>query len=134
MRSGKYYRGLKVNGKKKDYHRYIMEVEIGRELSSQEIVHHIDGDKQNNDISNLMVMPLKEHARLHSSGIPCLERTKEILRNLYAGRARYEFRKLTDEQVNDVLKMRERGMSLRQIGSAFGVHHTTVLKYLKRAN
>lgn len=46
-------------------HRVVMEEHLGRPLSSLEVVHHIDGDKWNNDISNLQVMTQSEHALLH---------------------------------------------------------------------
>ena len=46
-------------------HRLIMEEHLGRKLTSDEIVHHIDGNKLNNDISNLQVMTRGEHSRLH---------------------------------------------------------------------
>lgn len=34
-------------------HRYVMEIHLGRRLQRHETVHHIDGNKQNNDIANL---------------------------------------------------------------------------------
>ena len=46
-------------------HRTIMEEHIGRKLGSDEIVHHIDGDKHNNDITNLTIMTRSEHSRWH---------------------------------------------------------------------
>lgn len=47
-------------------HRKIIENFIGRKLLSSERVHHIDGDKQNNDISNLCLLSSeREHAVLH---------------------------------------------------------------------
>jgi len=36
-------------------HRYVMEQHIGRYLDPREVVHHIDGDQSNNDISNLQL-------------------------------------------------------------------------------
>lgn len=48
-------------------HRIVMENHLGRLLNSNEVVHHKDGNKKNNDISNLEVMDKKEHNRLHSS-------------------------------------------------------------------
>ena len=38
---------------------------LGRILNPNEVVHHIDGDKFNNDISNLKLMDYKEHVKLH---------------------------------------------------------------------
>lgn len=34
-------------------HRYVMEQHIGRKLHSEETVHHVNGDRFNNDLSNL---------------------------------------------------------------------------------
>lgn len=42
-----------------------MEERIGRKLLQDEVVHHIDGDKQNNSDSNLSLMTLAGHSRLH---------------------------------------------------------------------
>lgn len=46
-------------------HRFVVEAHIGRKLSSSECVHHIDGNKLNNDISNLEIMTFAEHAKTH---------------------------------------------------------------------
>ena len=40
----------KKEGKQKRLHRYIMEQHLGRNLSFNEIVHHMDGDIHNNMI------------------------------------------------------------------------------------
>lgn len=48
-------------------HRRIMEEYLGRRLLPGEDVHHIDGDKLNNEIGNLQVISHGEHSRLHSS-------------------------------------------------------------------
>lgn len=36
-------------------HRYVMAKHLGRPLRKEETVHHIDGDKMNNDLSNLQL-------------------------------------------------------------------------------
>lgn len=47
-------------------HRLIMEEMIGRYLKPEEVVHHIDEDKQNNSPENLMLFPTDtDHARYH---------------------------------------------------------------------
>lgn len=46
-------------------HRAVAEQMLGRPLQKGEIVHHRDGDKWNNDPSNLEVMTQAEHARIH---------------------------------------------------------------------
>lgn len=51
---------LTPNGAKRA-HRYMMERKIGRSLEKGEVVHHIDGNKKNWDISNLMLMEDHRH-------------------------------------------------------------------------
>jgi len=49
-------------------HRLVMEAEIGRYLKSSEIIHHINGDKKDNRVSNLVITNRSEHASGHSRG------------------------------------------------------------------
>jgi hypothetical protein len=51
--------------KGRSVHVVAMEKHIGRHLLDDECVHHIDEDKKNNDISNLMLMTTAEHIRHH---------------------------------------------------------------------
>jgi hypothetical protein len=47
-------------------HRTIAESVIGRPLTSKEVVHHVDLDKHNNDLYNLMLLPDQGlHTRIH---------------------------------------------------------------------
>ena len=47
-------------------HRVIVEQILGRPLAPGEVVHHIDGNKQNNNPDNLMVLQNQAlHAALH---------------------------------------------------------------------
>jgi hypothetical protein len=45
-------------------HRYVAEENMDRQLLPKEVVHHRDGNKQNNSIENLEVMDNLEHCRL----------------------------------------------------------------------
>ena len=48
-------------------HRYIMECKIGRYLTDLEVVHHIDGNKSNNEPDNLMLFNNQtEHGKYHT--------------------------------------------------------------------
>lgn len=68
----------KENGKSrtKTYARYLMEQHLGRELLPNEDVHHIDGDRTNDVIENLIVLDHVEHVKLHN--LPKYQDTEEI--------------------------------------------------------
>lgn len=48
-------------------HRIIMENYLNRILDNEEIVHHCDEIKKNNDIDNLELMLISEHGKYHST-------------------------------------------------------------------
>ena len=47
-------------------HRRIAEEVLGRKLNTNEVVHHLDDNPQNNAITNLLVISRNKHAALHS--------------------------------------------------------------------
>lgn len=67
---GNGYRCVCVGGKRILEHRYVMEHYIGRPLRTEEQVHHIDGVRTNNDISNLeLFASLSDHQRFAHGAI-----------------------------------------------------------------
>lgn len=66
-----YVRILVNRGEKSPYKRYqdehivVAEKMLGRKLKSNECVHHIDEDRQNNSPENLQVMTRAEHSAHH---------------------------------------------------------------------
>jgi len=54
-----------ANGSAAVTYRTTMEREIGRKLETTEWVHHIDGDRTNNQSKNLCVMTELEHKQIH---------------------------------------------------------------------
>ena len=46
-------------------HVMVMELHVGRRLLSTEVVHHINGNRQDNRLENLELMTRSEHSRLH---------------------------------------------------------------------
>jgi hypothetical protein len=58
-----------------------MEQRLGRRLLLDELVHHIDGDRLNNDDSNLELLTRSSHSRLH--------RLQEIMSGKYRERDVY---------------------------------------------
>ena len=47
-------------------HVVLMEEKLNRRLFKNEVVHHIDQNKQNNSLENLMLMTVSEHSRHHA--------------------------------------------------------------------
>ena len=48
-------------------HRLVVEKHIGRYLKPDEKVHHINGNRTDNRIENLIIMTHKDHLRLHAN-------------------------------------------------------------------
>lgn len=61
------YRGKRHVGYNFLYeHRYLMEEKLGRYLEYNEIIHHINGDKLDNRIENLMVLSRSKHGEFNT--------------------------------------------------------------------
>lgn len=65
---GKYIFIKDSNGKRVLEHRAILHMVDPRENEQELHVHHIDGDKSNNNPSNLKWMTPSEHMKLHKTG------------------------------------------------------------------
>ena len=125
------YKGIKVDGKKVDEHRYVMEQHLGRPLEPNEVVHHKDGDKRNNDIDNLELTSRSEHSRMHRLGQVGTQEMRENLSKARKGKASKN-RRLTQEQVERIKELAASGYTQRKIGEIIGVHHKTVWEILSR--
>ena len=64
-------------GKRRSVYEHILVVEdyIGRYLNDDECVHHIDGNKHNNAIENLLLMSSSDHMRIHA----IIRRSKNLM-------------------------------------------------------
>jgi len=52
--------------KGRSVHVVAMEQKIGRRIFAYEVVHHIDHNKENNEICNLMLCTKSQHSRIHA--------------------------------------------------------------------
>ena len=64
-RKGYYLSSKKIGERRKRLHVYVWETETGETLKSGWAIHHLDENKNNNDISNLAPMRNRDHAVLH---------------------------------------------------------------------
>lgn len=70
IKHGYKYITISVDGSTKSVaeHRFVAEKMLGRKLKAEEVVHHKDGDKTNNDECNLMVFATNsDHLCFHAS-------------------------------------------------------------------
>ncbi len=103
----KYYRAIKVNGKKRDYHRYIAEQKTGRKLRTNEVAHHKDENKFNNNPDNIEVLLRSRHSRFHS-------------------RKTLNGAKLTPDDVRTVRVLIQQGMKIITIAKRYGVDRKAI--------
>lgn len=73
-------------------HEYFIEIDGSYYLKKHLVVHHIDGNHYNNDISNLDVMTVAEHRRVHNMMRP--QKKHEKTGRFVSSKLRIKFRKL----------------------------------------
>jgi len=62
------YKFMYKNGRQIGEHTYTMEQHIGRRIKSNEVVHHLNGDRLDNRIENLELLTRREHMKIHDIG------------------------------------------------------------------
>ena len=50
-------------------HRDIVSLALGRTLTKDEVVHHLDGNRSNNDPANLILLAKGDHSWIHGKGV-----------------------------------------------------------------
>ncbi len=68
LQTSGYTRVFSPNRSWKYEHRQVVEENLGRELRRDEVVHHMDGNKGNNDFDNLLVTTASDHRKYHADG------------------------------------------------------------------
>ena len=69
---------IAMRDRKSNAHRARTERELGRPLTPDEVVHHLDEDKANNDASNRQVKRRSQHTSDHNKARP-LSRLRKAL-------------------------------------------------------
>lgn len=129
------YKAVKIDGKKRDYHRYIMEQELGRKLRPDEVVHHKNNDSKDNRIENLEVMLLSEHTRLHHANRKQSLEVRKAQSERMKGKPNKNARHLSEDQVRYVKENYIPGdnkYGLRAMSRELGISHTSLIHILHK--
>jgi hypothetical protein len=130
---------------RKQLHRLIYEDYHKITLMPWAVVHHVDGNKLNNDPLNLQAMTRTEHQKLHHTGAKRSEETRKrmsesskIRTSTKDGRihmAKIALKKLTQEEIIMIRLMLEkynyRGI-IRDIANLYNVEAHTISKIKNR--
>jgi transposase len=111
----KHYKTIQVEGKQVRLHRFLMEQKLGRKLTFDEVVHHINGNKHDNRVENLQVLSRGDHLRIHP----------EIMDNW--------IKKHTIDIDMDLVKHMYQTMTIKEVAEHFGVATMTIWYRLKKA-
>ena len=139
-------------------HRVVMENHLGRLLTEDEVVHHLNEDKKDNRIENLEVMTKEEHNRHHSQ----IGRQNSILQCAYCHKIFARFtnqvnnnnktghycsrscngkanntldskigQPLPDELIQQIRELASEGASGYKIAKKLGISGNTAIKYMR---
>ncbi len=124
-KGGKYYRGGYVYiyaphhpRNKKGYmqeHVLVVEATVNRYLNKHEVVHHINGVKDDNRPENLELLDIRSHRQKHSNHDANPAYRKEV-------------------STNDIVRMYQEGVELKEICKTLKCSETLVDLRLKHAN
>jgi hypothetical protein len=121
-------------------HRVVASEKIGRWIKTEEHVHHIDGDTNNNHPDNLEIMSRSEHAILESRkrygekiAIECPVCGQEHFNDTYCSIecARFKRRVVINRPSSEELTKLVNEIGFCAVGRMYGVSDNAIRKWMK---
>lgn len=114
-----WYWSVRDHNKRSYKHRIIMEIQLWRELTENEHIHHLNWNKLDNRIENLIVLDKKDHLRLHA-----------INNKLWHDRKWKEpINKTSKQIISKIFEFRSEWMYIKDICTKLWLSYPTVQKY-----
>lgn len=119
------YAGVSIKHDKVSVHRIIGKYMVGYDFGTEICVHHIDGNKLNNNVSNLQVL----RNSLHTKGHELHQYVSKEHKKGFGNRAKdiISRRDVTKEKIVELMN---NGLSIPQVAKELNCGHNTVYRRL----
>lgn len=116
-----------------DEHRYLIQINLWRELLKTEIVHHINFNKSDNRLCNLQIMTRKEHAKIHNKYRSTPFFTREWIIKWVKNRVikQRNSSKISIEMYVEIFYLNILWFSCRKISKIINLHHTNIAMIIR---